>query len=188
MIAKTARPRTKRVSWTSAEDAILRERYPESCHDELSPHLPGRSYASITHRAYLLGVKKSSEYMRDLGAANMQAGAERLGREFWEKPLGSLRHEQTRVLIKLGHPDVWKGLHIHAWELVNGPVPDGHIVAAKDGNRKNVCLDNLCLRTVSEHVVKTCPNYQHLPEELVDVLHLQNEIRKTIKRKRGNEK
>ncbi|QHF05740.1 HNH endonuclease [Pseudomonas asturiensis] len=154
----------------------------------MSRQLPGRSYASVSHRAYLLGVKKSSKYMRDLGAANMQAGAERFGRECWEKPLGSLRHEQTRVLIKLGQPDIWKGLHIHAWELVNGPVPDGHIVAAKDGNRKNVSLDNLCLRTVSEHVVKTCPNYQHLPEDLVDVLHLQNEIRKTIKRKRGNEK
>ncbi|KPC13621.1 Uncharacterized protein AC503_3280 [Pseudomonas syringae pv. maculicola] len=92
------------------------------------------------------------------------------------------------MLIKLGQPDIWKGLHIHAWELVNGPVPDGHIVAAKDGNRKNISLENLCLRTISEHVVKTCPNYQHLPDELVDVLHLQNEIRKTIKRKRGNEK
>ncbi|WP_341522960.1 HNH endonuclease signature motif containing protein [Pseudomonas sp. G.S.17] len=121
--------------------------------------------------------------MRDLGAANMQKGAERLGSELWEKPLGSLRHEETRVLIKLGQPDIWKGLHVHAWELANGAVPEGQIVVAKDGNRKNVSLDNLCLRTFSEHCVRTCPNYRDLPEEIVDILHLQNEIKKEIKRK-----
>lgn len=180
--------RTQRNSWTEIEDTIVRELYPDSSHEALSAHLPGRSYSSITTRAYLLGVKKSGKYMRDTGIASMEAGIERFGREYWEKPLGSLRHEETRVLIKLGQPDIWKPLHVHTWELANGAVPAEFIVVAKDGNRKNVSLDNLCLRTFSEHVVRTCPNYRHLPEEIVDILHLQNEIKKTIKRKRSNEK
>lgn len=174
--------------WTEAEDGIIRDLYPENDFGALSGHLPGRTSSSIGHRAYVLGVKKSTRYMRDLGAAHMQAGIERFGRECWEKPLGSLRHEKTRVLIKLGQPDIWKPLHIHAWELANGPVPGGQLVAARDGNRKNISMENLCLRTLSEHCVWNSPDYRDLPEEIIDIVHLQNELKKEIKRKTKHEK
>lgn len=182
MGGRTARP------WTARDDAIIREHYPENDHASMSTLLPGRTYSSITQRAYILGVKKSKAYMRDLGAANMQIGIERFGPECWEKPLGSLRHEKTRVLIKLGQPDIWKPLHIHAWELANGPVPDGQLVAAKDGNRKNISPDNLCLRTLSEHCVWNSLDYRDLPEEVIEIVHLQNELKKEIKRRTTHEK
>ena len=91
-------------------------------------------------------------------------------------------------MVKIAQPDVWKPLHTHVWELANGPVPEGMIVAAKDGNVRNTDLANLCLRTFAENQLRRNTHYRDLPEELIDILHLQNEIKKTIKRKRSNEK
>ena len=93
-------------------------------------------------------------------------------------------HRKGRyILVKVAQPDVWKPLHTHAWEQANGPVPEGMIVAAKDGNVQNIELDNLCLRTLSENQVRRHAKHKDLPEELIDILHLQNEIKKEIKRR-----
>lgn len=56
-------------------------------------------------------------------------------------------------------------------------------MAAKDGNVQNIELDNLCLRTLSENQVRRHAKHKDLPEELIDILHLQNEIKKEIKRR-----
>lgn len=177
----------KRRRWTETEDATLRSLYAESDPATLAHHLPGRTYSSITTRAHLLGAGKSQKYLREVGCASMKIGMERYGKELWEKPIGSTYNNGYRTLLKVASPDIWVPLHTHVWEQASGPVPEGLMVVAKDGNLKNVDLQNLCLRTFSEHVVRCCPNYRHLPEEIVDILHLQNEIKKTIKRKRRRE-
>lgn len=71
---------------------------------------------------------------------------------------------------------------------MHGPVPEGMQVWAKDGNPRNVALENLTLSNLAEIHLRTNFNYRGLPDEVLDILHLQNEIRKTIKRKRRNEK
>ncbi|MDY7560172.1 HNH endonuclease signature motif containing protein [Pseudomonas sp. AB6] len=167
---------------------MIQQLYAESAPSRMAELLPDRSYNSIATRAFLLGVKKSKQYMHDLGCANMEIGFNRFGQEHWEKPIGSTRNTGSRTLIKVGRPDVWKPLHTYIWEQANGPIPEGFIVVAKDGNRKNADIKNLCLRTFSEHVIRCCPNYRHLPEEIVDILHLQNEIKKTIKKRTKHEK
>jgi len=103
---------------------------------------------------------------------------------FESKPIGSIHKKGKWSRIKIAQPDVWKPLHVYVWELKNGPVPDGMIVAAKDGNASNVDIENLCIRSKAEHQLKRNKNYRNLPEELVEVLFLRNEIKKTIKRKK----
>lgn len=175
----------KRVRWTETEDATLRSLYSDSDPETLAEHLPGRTYSSIITRAHLLCVGKSQKYLREVGCASMKIGMERYGKEFWEKPIGSTRNNGDRTLLKIASPDIWVPLHAHVWEQANGPIPEGLMVVAKDGNLKNVDLQNLCLRTFSEHVIRCCPNYRHLPEGIVDILHLQNEIKKEIKRRKS---
>nr|WP_315413936.1 HNH endonuclease signature motif containing protein [uncultured Pseudomonas sp.] len=175
----------KRVRWTEQEDETLRNLYADATPDKLAQQLPDRTLSSITTRAHLLGVGKSQKYLREVGIASMKLGMERYGKELWEKPIGATYDNGDRTLVKVASPDVWRPLHHQVWEKANGPIPEGLLVVAKDGNLKNVDLQNLCLRTFSEHVVRSCPNYQHLPEEIVDILHLQNEIKKEIKRKRS---
>ena len=47
----------------------------------------------------------------------------------------------------------WRQLHLIIWEEANGPVPDGHRVIFKDGNRQNCVLENLMLVTLAENAV-----------------------------------
>ena len=44
-----------------------------------------------------------------------------------------------------GFPTRYKAKHVWVWEQANGPVPDGHVVAFKDSDRTNICLENLML-------------------------------------------
>jgi len=174
-----------RARWTEQEDETIRKLYADATPETLAQQLPGRTLSSITTRAHLLGVGKSQKYLREVGVASMKLGVERYGKELWEKPIGSTYDNGDRTLVKVASPDVWRPLHNQVWEQANGQIPEGLLVVAKDGNLKNVDLQNLCLRTFSEHVVRCCPRYRHLPEEMVDILHLQNEIKKEIKRRKS---
>lgn len=51
-----------RVLWTKKEDAVLFEYYYDSPMNEISERLPGRSNASIWHRAENLGLKRKNRY------------------------------------------------------------------------------------------------------------------------------
>lgn len=168
--------------WSQAEDQILRDRYPGSSDRELCDLLPGRTLASIQCRASIFDLKKSAERM---AVVNSRKGAHLLPPE--GRPIGSTHRKGRYVLIKVGMPDVWIPLHIHVWQEANGPVPDGMKVCAMDGDPANAVLDNLVLRTNAENQIKTHANYKGLPEEILDILHLQNEIKKTIKRRTKNE-
>jgi hypothetical protein len=44
-----------------------------------------------------------------------------------------------------GFPTRYKAKHVWIWEQANGPVPDGHVVAFRDSDRMNICLENLML-------------------------------------------
>lgn len=39
----------------------------------------------------------------------------------------------------------WKAVHLLLWESEHGPLPDGHAVIFRDGNKQNLCLENLQL-------------------------------------------
>lgn len=62
------------------------------------------------------------------------------------KPIGSERLRGNKfVEIKVAQPSVWKRKSCWLWEQHNGPIPDGHFIIFKDGDWKNVTLDNLKL-------------------------------------------
>jgi hypothetical protein len=44
-----------------------------------------------------------------------------------------------------GFPTRYKAKHVWIWEQANGPVPEGHVVAFRDSDRMNICLENLML-------------------------------------------
>lgn len=77
----------------------------------------------------------------------------------WEKghvafnnlPIGTTRIHGGYWVVKVRDGrlnDNWELLHRHIWEEANGPVPEGHRVIFRDGNRDNVALENLiCVST-----------------------------------------
>lgn len=176
--------------WTVAEDALVKQFYADKGNDFMTSILPGRTVDAICQRAMGMGIRKTHEHRSAASRRSFLAACEARGVPPGQqpRPVGSTHRKGRYILVKVAQPDVWKPLHTHVWELANGPVPEGMIVAAKDGNVRNTDLANLCLRTFAENQLRRNTHYKDLPEELIDILHLQNEIKKTIKRKRGNEK
>lgn len=187
-MANRSRKGVKR--WTAAEDALVRQFYKDRSNEFMLALLPGRTLQAICQRAGGMGISKTHEHRSAASRRSFLALCERRGVKpgTQPRPIGATHKKGRYTMIKVAQPDVWKPLHIHTWEQEHGPVPEGMQVWAKDGNPRNVALENLTLSTLAEIHLRTNFNYRGLPDEVLDILHLQNEIRKTIKRKRRNEK
>lgn len=70
------------------------------------------------------------------------------------RPVGSIRKDcEGYVSKKVAEPNKWRMLHVLNWEAAHGPVPPGHALIFKDGDRSNCELDNLLLVTRAELAV-----------------------------------
>ena len=63
------------------------------------------------------------------------------------------RPDPPYMFIKLGHKK-WELYHRHLWEQANGQIPDGHVIAFKDGNSLNCTIENLQLLTMAENSIR----------------------------------
>lgn len=76
-------------------------------------------------------------------------------------------HEVGKITVRHDHPNRnssrpykyiciavgdWKPLHVHNYELVNGPIPKGHCLWFKDDDTMNCDVDNLELITRQENL------------------------------------
>jgi hypothetical protein len=60
-------------------------------------------------------------------------------------PIGSEHNKDQYVMVKTGHPNVWRKKHHIIWEKANGPIPGGHVVIFADNDKSNFRLKNLLL-------------------------------------------
>mgnify|MGYP000876581134 FL=1 len=81
------------------------------------------------------------------------------------RPIGSERVSKDGYLERKIHDGLprqsrWRAVHILAWEAENGLLPTGHVVIFKDGNKRNLALDNLALASRAELMARnTCHRY-----------------------------
>ena len=62
------------------------------------------------------------------------------------RPVGSERvNDDGYRERKIAEPKTWRAVHVLNWEAVHGPVPKGHTVLFKDGNKSHTEVDNLML-------------------------------------------
>lgn len=89
-----------------------------------------------------------------------------------------------------GFPRRFKAKHVWLWEQHNGPVPDGHIVAFKDGDHRNIAIENLMLLSRTELLRLNQKRYKQAPEEVKPVLVTLAKIEAKMSqvRQRGREK
>lgn len=75
-------------------------------------------------------------------------------------PVGTeVKRDTEYWWVKVAEPNQWRQKHILLWEAANGPIPPGHCLKFLDGNRDNVCLENLQLITKR---VNKIMNYHNL--------------------------
>lgn len=106
------------------------------------------------------------------------------------KPIGTERISKDGYLerkINDGMPlqKRWRSVHILEWEAANGPLPAGHAIAFKDGNKENRALDNLECITRAELMRRN--TYHQYPKEIARVVQLRGAITRQInKRERSS--
>lgn len=93
--------------------------------------------------------------------------------------------------LKIAEPNKWVMLHRHIWEQHNGPIPTGHIVTFKDGNRHNCDISNLVLTSRARHAVRNrhsapaaTPELRELVETVVDLRLMAGAAQRALKQKR----
>lgn len=75
----------------------------------------------------------------------------------------------------------WQFVHVLVWEEANGPRPPGHTIVFKDGNKRNVALDNLeCISRAELMRRNTVHNY---PKPLAQAIQLRGALKRQINRR-----
>jgi hypothetical protein len=110
------------------------------------------------------------------------------------KPIGTIRadHEgYLRIKVRehrpgehtgFGNTSVWPLLSRHVWEKHRGPIPAGHAVIFKDGDRSKCEIGNLEL--ISRADLCRRNSIHNLPADLKEVIYLKGSIRATVTKRR----
>lgn len=78
----------------------------------------------------------------------------------------------------------WRAVHLLAWEAINGPLPAGHAVVFRDGNKRNIALDNLELVTRAE-LMRRNSVYRH-GIEIAQLAMLRGKLTKQINKRKNH--
>lgn len=102
------------------------------------------------------------------------------------KPIGTERISKDGYLERKINDDLplqarWRAVHLIVWEAVNGRVPKGHAVAFRNGDKRDIRLDNLVLITRRELMARN--TIHNLPKPLAKTIQLLGALNRQIRRK-----
>lgn len=102
------------------------------------------------------------------------------------KPIGSERLSKDGYLERKINDDMplqkrWRAVHLIEREAINGPLPAGHAIAFKDGDKTNRDPSNLELITRAELMRRN--TYHQYPKEIARVIQLRGAITRQINKR-----
>ena len=195
------KPRNHGKPWTPEDDADLRQLYPHHDIRQLMAMF-GREEKAVQARAHRLGLRKAEGYVApqlntfQKGHATWNKGMKGLdiggkatrfqkGRKphTW-RPIGHVRVSKEgylqRKVTDTGYPPRdWRPVHHLIWEEHTGqPVPEGHALVFRDGNRRN--FDPANLELVSRADLMRRNTYLRFPQPLREVVQLKGALNRMI--------
>lgn len=104
------------------------------------------------------------------------------------KPIGTLRVTKDGYLSRKVNDGMplqarWRLEHLIVWEAANGPLPKGHAVTFRNGDRKDVRLDNLELVTRRELLARNW--HRRYPKAIRQIVQLRGAITRQINKREG---
>lgn len=75
----------------------------------------------------------------------------------------------------------WRGVHLLVWEEANGPIPAGHAVTFRDGNKQNCALDNLQLISRTDLMKRN--TYHNYGKEIARLVQLKGAVTRQINKR-----
>jgi HNH endonuclease len=102
------------------------------------------------------------------------------------QPIGTERiskdgYRERKVNDEMPFQRRWRAVHLIAWEEANGPLPPGHAIAFKNGDRTDIRLENLECITRRELMLRN--SVHHLPKPLVSAIQLLGALNRQINKK-----
>lgn len=99
------------------------------------------------------------------------------------QPIGTERISKEGYLQRKINDDLplqarWRAVHQLLWEEAHGPIPDGHAVIFKDGDKQNIALDNL--ECISRAELMRRNSYHRYGEEIARLVQLKGAITRQI--------
>lgn len=125
-------------TWNTKQLAYLQENYSCTKNSILASCLGKTTYA-ISVKAHKMGLKKTPSFLQDI---NRHVAHNRV------PVMSEILTTDGYRLIKVSEPSEWKPKHRVIWEKNNGKIPHGARIRFKDGNRTNICLENLYIEYI----------------------------------------
>ena len=91
-------------------------------------------------------------------------------------------HVEVKVQETGPRKEAWRKKSHLLWESAHGPIPPGHVVIFKNGNTKDVRIENLELVTRAEMCRRTHYTLRY-PRELIDVINARAVLTRMINNK-----
>ena len=196
-----------RAPWTQAEDARLRQEYSDTPNSVLATRFD-RTRLAIKCRSTLLGLYKSDAFMQSEQSGRLQPGnvPPNLGKKGM-KPRGRAAETTFRpghrpqtwqpVGTEVVDPDGylrrkisddrsqpsrynWRYVHRLLWEEAHGPIPDGHALVFRNGDKTDIRLENLELFSRVELMKRN--SIHNYPPEVVHLTQLRAALNRKINR------
>lgn len=100
-------------------------------------------------------------------------------------PVGSERItkdgiRQRKVTDSGYPPNDWKSVHSLLWEEHHGPIPKGHVVVFRNGNREEIRIENLEMITRGELARRN--SIHRYPEELKQLMRISGRLKSAIRK------
>lgn len=102
------------------------------------------------------------------------------------RPIGTERESKGGYLERKVHDGMplqsrWRAVHLIVWEAENGPLPPGHAIAFKDGDKRNFALANLELVSRAEMMRRN--SYHNYGPEVARLVQLKGAITRQINKR-----
>ena len=156
--------------WTHQQEETLRRSYKHQSVLEIAKCL-SKTEASIRNRAYSLGLRRSKNYLRRQGHANLRLGPVKNNKDIGTITIRGRRDKWIKT------ESGWTPLHRHVWERSNGEIPAGYTIQFKDGDSLNCELGNLCLLSRKD-VMRVKNVYKIYPNDIVQCTRMIAKLQK----------
>jgi len=135
-------------------------------------HVPANK--GLRRPGYAPGRMRETQFKKGhLPLNHMPLGSTRLVDGYLYRKIADTRHVPwTRN---------WVVEHVRVWEEANGPLPPGHAIAFKNGDRTDIRLGNLECITRRELMARN--SVHNLPKELVGVIQLMGVLNRQINKR-----
>jgi hypothetical protein len=107
------------------------------------------------------------------------------------RPIGTERISKDGYLERKVNDDLplqrrWRAVHLLVWEAAHGRVPKGHAIVFRNGDKRDIRLDNL--QCISRRELMARNTVHNLPKPLAETIQLLGALNRQIRRRtRGHE-